>query len=144
MAAPAPLSPRAAQLATIPMLSGFSREQLEKLARAGAERTFHPGESIVREGERGVGFYLILTGRADLRRSGQKVGSLSPGQSFGGSALVGNEPRTTEVFALTEVGCFVLNRWSFWSAVGIDPQKEYAQYAATVDRLRSLQSDLIE
>jgi CRP-like cAMP-binding protein len=144
MAAPAPLSPRAAQLAAIPMLSGFSREQLDKLAQVGAERTFHPGESILREGERGVGFYLVLSGRADLRRSGQKVGSVSPGQYFGGSALVGNEPRTTEVFALTEVHCFVLNRWSFWSAVGIDPQKEYAQYSATVDRLRSVQSELIE
>lgn len=144
MATQAPLSPRAAQLAAIPMLSAFSREQLERIAQAGAERTFHPGETIVRQGERGIGFYLMISGRADLRRSGQRIASVSPGQFFGGSALLSDEARTTEVFAITEVQCFVLNRWSFWAAVGIDPRNDFRQYEATVERLRSVQSELIE
>ena len=144
MAATPPLSPRAAQLAAIPMLTGLAPEQLEKLARTGAERTFHPGETIVRQGERGLSLYLVLSGRADLRRSGVVVATLSPGQSFGGSALVGDEPRTTEVFALTDMRCFVLNRWSFWAAIGIDPKSDFSQYEATVDRFRSLRNDAIE
>jgi CRP-like cAMP-binding protein len=144
MAAPAPLSSRAAQLAAVPMLSQLPREQLEKLAQAGAERTFHPGETIVRQGERGLGFYLVLSGRADLRRSGQIIAAISPGQSFGGSALLDDEPRTSEVFALTDVRCFVLNRWSFWAAIGIDPKSDFRQYEATVGRLQSLRGEMIE
>jgi CRP/FNR family transcriptional regulator, cyclic AMP receptor protein len=126
------------------MLSTLTREQLEKLAQVGVERIYHPGETIVRQAERGLGLYLMLSGRADLRRSGQRIAALSPGQVFGGSALLGDEPRTTEVFAITEVHCFVLNRWNFWGAVGIDPQKDYAQYEATVARLRALQPEQTE
>jgi CRP-like cAMP-binding protein len=144
MAAPSPLSLRATQLAAIPMLTGLAPEQLEGLARSGAERIFHPGETIVRQGEQGIGVYLMLSGRADLRRSGQKVASLSAGQFFGASALLGNEPRSAEVFAITEVHCFVVNRWSFWAAIGIDPKTEHGRYQEAIDRFRSFQSELSE
>lgn len=144
MATSPPPSERAARLAAIPFLAPLSREQLEKVAVTGVVRTFHPGESVVRQGERGVGLYLVLSGRAELRRSGQSVGAVSAGQHFGGSALLGDAPRTTEVFAITEVQCFVVNRWNFWGAVGIDPQADPARYHATVEQMRTLQSPVTE
>jgi CRP/FNR family transcriptional regulator, cyclic AMP receptor protein len=144
MTMPAPPSQRVAQLARIPMLSTLNQAQLEKLAETGDERTFHAGETIVRQGEKGLGLYLILSGTAEVRRSGQKVALLSAGQSFGEAALLVDEPRTADVFALTEIGCFVLNRWDFWGAVGIDPQVDRALYDQTVARLKTFQSTLIE
>jgi CRP/FNR family transcriptional regulator, cyclic AMP receptor protein len=139
MATSTPLSPRAALLSRIPMLAVFGPGQLEKMAQAGVERTFHPGETILRQGERGLGLYVMLNGTAELRRSGQGTGSISGGQFFGAGALVGGDARTTEVFAISEVRCFVLNRWDFWKAVGIDPQSDLPLYEATLERLRSLQ-----
>lgn len=144
MATAPPPSWRVAQLATVPMLSVLDRDQLEKIASAGGERTFHAGETIVRQGERCLGLYLLLGGSADVRRSGQKVTTLSPGKFFGEAALLADEPHTTEVFATAEVTCFVLNRWNFWSAVGIDPQADRALFDQTVQRLRASQSRAIE
>jgi len=144
MATPSSPSLRVAQLARIPILSSLNQGQLEKLAETGDERTFHVGETIVRQGEKGLGLYLMLNGTADVRRSGQKVASLSAGQSFGEAALLVDEPRTADVFATTEVSCFVLNRWDFWGAVGIDPQVDRALYDETVQRLKAFQSQLIE
>jgi CRP-like cAMP-binding protein len=144
MATPPPLSRRAVQLAAIPMLSVLTPAQLEKLAETGDERTFHAGETIVRQGEKGLGLYLMLSGSADVRRSGQKIASLSAGQVFGEAALLVDEPRTADVFAITEVLCFVLNRWDFWGAVGLDPQVDQALYDQTVARMKSFQSQLIE
>jgi CRP-like cAMP-binding protein len=137
-------SQRVVQLAAVPMLSALSRDQLEKLAEAGDERTFHAGETIIRQGEKGLGLYLILSGTADVRRSGQKVATLTAGQFFGETALLVDEARTADVFAITEINCFVLNRWDFWGAVGIDPQTDRALYDETVQRLKSFQSQLIE
>jgi CRP-like cAMP-binding protein len=144
MAMPSPASRRVDLLAAIPMLSSLSRSQLEKIAEIGDDRTFHAGETIIRQGEKGLGLYVILSGTADVRRSGQKVASLSAGQFFGEAALLVDEPRTADVFAISEVNCFVLNRWDFWGAVGIDPQVNHALYQETVDRLKSFQSQVIE
>jgi CRP-like cAMP-binding protein len=144
MAMPPPLSQRAAQLAAIPMLSGLTPVQLEKLAENGDERTFHAGETIIRQGEKGIGLYLVLRGTAEVRRSGQKIASLSAGQFFGEAALLVDEPRTADVFAITEINCFVVNRWDFWGAIGVDPQVDQALYDQTVARMKSFQSQLIE
>jgi CRP-like cAMP-binding protein len=144
MAVSSPPSGLVDRLGAIPMLSILTRTQLEKLAEAGDERTFHAGETIVRQGERGLGLYLMLSGSVEVRRSGQKIAALNAGQVFGESALLVDEPRTADVFATTEVTCFVLNRWDFWGAVGIDPQADQTLYNATVDRLKSFQSQLIE
>lgn len=126
------------------MLSGLTPSQLEKLAATGADRTFHRGETIVRQGEKGIGLYLLLNGSADVRRSGQRVASLSAGQFFGEAALLVNEPRTADVFATTEVNCFVLNRWDFWGAIGIDPGVNKTLFEETVQRLRSFHTELVE
>ncbi|MCI4352569.1 MAG: cyclic nucleotide-binding domain-containing protein [Thermoplasmata archaeon] len=135
---------RVALLGAVPLLSKLTPSQLEKIAATGADRTFHRGETIVRQGEKGVGLYLLLSGSADVRRSGQKVASLSAGQFFGEAALLVDTPRTAEVFAITEVRCFVLNRWDFWGAVGVDPQANRALFEETVQRLKSFHTELVE
>ncbi|MFZ0831038.1 MAG: cyclic nucleotide-binding domain-containing protein [Thermoplasmata archaeon] len=144
MATPADPSGRLGLLAAVPMLSALSQEQLAKLVETGEDRTFHAGETIVRQGEKGLGLYVLLNGTADIRRSGQKVSSLTRGQFFGEAALLVDEPRTADVFAITEVNCFVLNRWDFWGAVGIDPEANRTLYEETVQRLKSFQSQVIE
>jgi CRP/FNR family transcriptional regulator, cyclic AMP receptor protein len=132
------------RLTAVPMLSALSKEQLEKLVDMGEDRTFHAGETIVRQGEKEVGLYLILSGSADVRRAGQKISTLSAGQFFGEAALLVDEPRTADVFATTEVNCFVVNRWDFWTAVGVDPEVNRALYEETVKRLRAFQSKVAE
>jgi CRP/FNR family transcriptional regulator, cyclic AMP receptor protein len=144
MATPSAPAGRVELLAAVPMLSALTRDQLAKLVESGEDRTFHAGETIVRQGEKGLGLYVVLNGTAEVRRYGQKVTSLSAGQFFGEAALLVDEPRTADVFATTEVNCFVLNRWDFWGAVGIDPEVDRALYKETVQRLRSFQSELIE
>ena len=131
-------------LRAVPLLAQLDQNQLDSIAASGRERTFHSGENIVRQGERGVGLYLLMSGSADVRRSGEKISSLHPGQFFGEAALLVDQPRTADVFANTEVHCFVINRWDFWSAVGIDPKSNQSLFLETVQRLRSYQKELVE
>lgn len=144
MATQAGSSERVALLGAVPLLSGLTRSQLERIAVAGDDRTFRAGETIVREGERGLGLYLLLRGTVDVLQSGRTVASLTPGQFFGEAALLVDEPRTADVQATSDVRCFVLNRWDFWGAMGIDPQGDRALFEETVRRLRSFRAELVK
>lgn len=137
-------SERAALLGAVPLLSGLTRSQLERIAATGGERTFQNGETIVRQGELGRGLYLVLHGTAEVRRSGHKVATLRAGQFFGEAALLVDQPRTADVQATTDVRCFVLSRWEFWGAMGVDPQSNRALFDETVRRLRSFTTELVE
>lgn len=137
-------SERVAMLGAVPLLSTLTRSQLERIAQSGDDRTFRAGQAIVREGEKGVGLYLLLSGTVDVRRAGRRITSLFPGEFFGEAALLVDEPRTADVLATTDVRCFVLNRWEFWGAMGIDPQGDRALFEETVRRLRSFRSELVE
>ena len=141
---PAELSERVTALGTVPLLSELTRPQLERLASVGSERIISPGVAIVREGEQGLGFYLILGGTAEVRRSGRTVASLLPGQFFGESALLEAQPRTADVLATSQVRCLALDRRSFWEVLGIDPDMDRARYEETVRRLRSSRAGLTE
>ena len=144
MATPSDVSDRVALLGAVPLLSSLTRSQLVALATAGDERTFQAGEPIVSEGEKGIGLFLLLEGSADVQRAGHRVTSLTPGQFFGESALLVEQPRTADVLATSEVRCFVLHRWAFWEALGVDPRTNRAVFEETVRRLRSFGAELVE
>ena len=129
-------------LGAVPLLSGLARGQLEQIAAAGEEATFGAGETIVREGEKGVGLYLMLEGKADVRRSGRTITTLARGEFFGEAALLVDQPRTADVLANSDVRCLVVHRWKFWSAVGIDPEVNRSLFEETVARLRSFRANL--
>src|SRR5271170_5744617 len=115
-------SDRVIMLGAVPLLSGLARSQLERIAAVGDEKGFPSGEAIVREGEKGFGLYLLLSGSADVCRSGRKASSQSVGDFLGEAALLVEEPRTADVRATTDVRCLVLNRWDFWGGDGRGPQ----------------------
>lgn len=144
MPSPPEISERMRMLGTVPLLSGLTPLQLEKLATVGSEMVISGGVAIVREGELGLGFYLILGGTADVQRSGRTVASLATGQFFGESALLEAHPRTADVLATSQVRCWTLDRRSFWDVLGVDPDIDRARFEETVLKLRSSRGRLTE
>ncbi|MFZ0891869.1 MAG: cyclic nucleotide-binding domain-containing protein [Thermoplasmata archaeon] len=143
MADKGPASP-AAMLTAVPLLSNLDPEQISVLAEVGEFQVFREGEVIIGQGEMGLGLYLIVDGLADVRRSGRLVATLSTGQFFGESALIVEAPRIADVVAATEVRCYVVTRWDFWSAIGVDPETNRKLFVETVRRLRSYTKELVE
>ena len=135
---------RVALLGAVPLLSGLAPAQLERIAASSHEGSYENGATIVREGEKGMGLYLLLRGTAEVRRHGRVVSSLTKGEFFGEAALLVDEPRTADVRATSRVDCLILTRWDFWAAVGIDPQVNQALFEETVQRLRGFRTELIE
>jgi CRP/FNR family cyclic AMP-dependent transcriptional regulator len=131
-------------LRSVPLFAGFTPRQLRTIADSAAERRFQAGETIVKQGDAGIGFFLILHGTVEVLKSGTKVASLSAGQFFGEMALLDEQPRTAEVRATSDVRCSVLARWEFWGTVGTDPAAIKALLQETVRRLRTPAAGLTE
>ena len=90
------------ELARIALLKGLPGETLGRLARVMVREDVAAGASVVREGEPGERFYVVLSGlfavsQADL--GPRRV--LRPGDYFGEVALAMSIPRTASVRALT-------------------------------------------
>ena len=90
------------ELARVGLFGALSGETLTKLADRMQREDVAPGTVLVREGDRGDRFYVLLAGVAGV--SQQSLGErriLRAGEFFGEVALVMNVPRTATVTAMT-------------------------------------------
>jgi CRP-like cAMP-binding protein len=91
-----------AELARIGLLAELPGETLTKLAARMDREQVAPGAAVIREGEPGERFYVVLGGM--LAVSQESMGArrlLQPGDYFGEVALAMEIPRTASVRALT-------------------------------------------
>jgi CRP-like cAMP-binding protein len=103
----------AAQLAEVPLFSGCSSKELQVIARAGKEANHREGTVIAREGEAGIGFFMILDGTAKVTIGGRSRAKLGPGDFFGEVALLDRGPRSASVTATSDVTIFGVTEWVF-------------------------------
>jgi CRP-like cAMP-binding protein len=87
-------------LGHLTLFADLDRDTLERLVDAATVERCDAGEAVVREGEDGAAFYVLLAGRAQTTIDGRVVGELHPGDSFGEIALLHAVPRTATVTAL--------------------------------------------
>jgi cAMP-dependent protein kinase regulator len=90
------------ELSRVSLLAAVPGEELMKIARRMEREEVPPGRQVVREGDPGERFYLVLSGLFAV--SQEDLGPrrvLQPGDYFGEVALAMNVPRTASVRALT-------------------------------------------
>jgi CRP/FNR family transcriptional regulator len=128
-------------LGRVPLLAGFQRRELERLARQFRERVFSEGAVITSEGEPGVGFFVIAEGSASVNVGGDARAPLGPGDYFGEMALIDEGPRSATVVAATDLRCLALTPWEFRPFVEDHPAVAWAMLQTLAQRLRDAQAD---
>lgn len=92
---------RTTQLAKLPSA------HLQRLLVAFEQTCFRAGDWVLRQGEPGEHYYVIVSGQCEVARSdepqgvGRRVAELGPGETFGEEGLVANRPRNASVRMLT-------------------------------------------
>jgi len=127
-------------LTQVPLFSACSRDELEKLAKRTTDIPIAEGHVLVKEGDRGLEFFVIVSGLAKVSRRGRKVGELGPGDFFGELALLIDSNRNATVTALTPMEAIVLSRREFEAALADAPRMTRKIMAGMARRLAEFDS----
>jgi MFS family permease len=115
-AAAVPPERELAFLDTVPMFSPLPIAVKEQLAGRLIPLTVDAGEAVIREGDAGDRFYIVVSGELEVIKGGRRVIARGPGDYFGEIALLRGIPRTATVTALTSVELYALDRDDFVAA----------------------------
>jgi hypothetical protein len=85
-------------------------------------REYPAGAQVIREGEAGSDYQLVLDGSADVSVRGVARRALGPGDGFGEIALLRDTPRTATITATTHLRTLSLERADFLAAVTGNPR----------------------
>ncbi len=123
-------------LRKVPIFKGLPPRELEFISRSVKERTYEPGKVIVKQGDPGVGFFMIAEGRVEVTHDGHKIREMGPDEFFGEMALMEERIRTATVTAKARVRCLQLVRWDFRALLKENPELAVRMLEVVVARLR--------
>src|ERR1044072_2406702 len=86
--------PKVDLLKGVPLFAGCSKADLQRIASLADELDLAAGATLIREGERGREFIVIVDGSVDVTRKGKTLRTLGSGDFIGEIALVAAVPRT--------------------------------------------------
>jgi CRP/FNR family transcriptional regulator, cyclic AMP receptor protein len=121
-----------------PLFSSCSSKDLEKIAKAGDRITLEKGEILTKQGDPGKEAFIILSGKATVKRSGKKVATISTGSVVGELSLLDHGPRTATVTCDTECQVLVISRGNFLRVIDKVPALTHKLFAALATRIRDL------
>ncbi len=111
---------RVAVLSHVSLFSHLDSPALGALAERSAVHRWDAGATLVRRGDEGTRFFVMLEGRAVVCVEQDTVAELRPGDQFGEIALLHGVPRRADVIADGPVVTLSLGREDFVSGVRSD------------------------
>ena len=114
-------------LARVGLFHSLNKKHIAQLARLTTSQHYAPGQTIVRQGDTGLGLYVIASGSVEVRHetSSQEhtvLNTLGPGAVFGEMALLDDYPRSATVVALEPTECLTLTKWHFLAELESHPE----------------------
>ncbi|XP_019635299.1 PREDICTED: cGMP-dependent protein kinase 2-like isoform X3 [Branchiostoma belcheri] len=111
-------------LKSVSLLKELPHAKLSKIADCLEVDFYHEGEYIIREGQTGDTFFIIIEGEVKVTQKIEGVEepkvikTLSRGETFGEKALLSEDKRTANVIAVGGVKCLTLDRVAFNQLIG--------------------------
>ena len=111
-------------MATHPLFGPFGPLQRRQLMGRFQSRSFDEGEVLIEQGRTGQGLYLALTGALEVITGddARVLATLGPGDLFGEMSLLGDEPTTATVRAVSECLVLRLSRRAFREVADASPE----------------------
>ena len=135
-------------LEKVDLFHGLDRKVLRRMAEAGRQEAFEPGQTVLAQGEevggfrsfspKGVEMHVVLTGSAEASVDGQVHGTLGPGDYFGELSLIDGLPRSAAVVAGEHgMTTFALAKWTFQDLLDKHPEVAVPMLRVMTARLRA-------
>jgi CRP-like cAMP-binding protein len=124
-------------LAEVPLFQHLSRRQLKRVASLARTRRFANGAPIVRAGDAGSAFYVLVDGAARIVTPSGRSRRLKAGGFFGEMALFDDSPRSADVLADGEVLTLTISRSAFGKLLRSEPAIAHEFLRTLASRLRA-------
>lgn len=120
----------------VPLFSGASKTQLAEIAAIADEVDLPAGKTLIKEGDSGREFFILIDGTADVTQGGKQIGRMmGPGDFFGEIALISKAPRTATVTTTSPVRALVITDRAFRQLLENSPEIAVVVLTALAERL---------
>lgn len=133
-------------LARVDLFAGLDKKDLQVLTNACQERTYKAGSTLIKQGDTGVGLYVIISGTVRITQANNPdkaevdLGTTGPGSVLGEMALLDDLPRSATVTAVTDVTALLLPVWEFRTTLRNQPDIALRLLSVLSHRLRKAES----
>jgi len=135
-------------ISNVEIFSTLDRKQINKLSRLCLYRTYPKGQVIIKEGDTGLGLFIITSGKVGVFKDYDKnqvvLANLEKGACVGELALLDEQPRSATVVSSEDVECLLITRDSFNKLVRKDADIVLRIASTITDKLRRANSKLME
>lgn len=128
-------------LASVALFEGLSKRHLKQIAALATMDNYMEGATIVKEGEPGDSFFVVLSGQAKVLVKKRNVNRILPGDHFGEISLLDGGPRSASVVTETPMTVASIGRKGFERLLQNDPDLSMAMLRTLAKRLRSVRKD---
>jgi hypothetical protein len=101
---------RMREYTALPLFAGFSDSDLRQVSRAATRLSAEAGTVLLRQGERGRQFVIVLGGTAEVWRDGRPIDEIGAGGYFGEIALIRRIPEPASIIARTAMTIDVIEQ----------------------------------
>ena len=134
-------------IAQVPLFSDLTQREQSVLAANCRERDYPEGATLLRQGETGVGLFIITSGRAQVTQqtpdgSTRDLGTFERGAVVGEMSLLDDLPRTATMTALEPTRALVIPVWDFRAALRESPEIAIKLLSVMSRRLRKAESSI--
>mmetsp|Transcript_25216 Transcript_25216/g.58021 ORF Transcript_25216/g.58021 Transcript_25216/m.58021 type:complete len:835 (-) Transcript_25216:63-2567(-) len=107
------LEPVCDALAEVPLFRYLPEDAMPNLAAVCVHRSYEAGQELIRQGDVGETFYIIMQGTVKVIIDNREVAVLSSGDYFGEDALLRDTLRNATVQAQTRIEALTISRQEF-------------------------------
>lgn len=119
----------------VPLFAAASKQELAEIASIADEIDLPEGKTLIKEGDTGREFFVLIDGTAEVARGGKKVASIGAGDFFGEISLIAKTPRNATITTTSPVRALVITDRAFRQLLDHAPQIQIGVLTALAERL---------
>src|SRR6266487_6684832 len=135
-------------LSRVDLFAGLDKKDLQLLATACQERKYSAGSTLFKQGDTGVGLYVITSGTVHITQAKDPdkaevdLGTVGSGSVLGEMNLLDDLPRSATATAVNDVTDILLQVWEFRTTIRDHPDIALSLLSILSRRLRNVESHL--
>ena len=122
-------------ISRVPLFQACTQAELARVATITTQVEIPEGAVVMREGDQGDSFLVLVEGSVDVRKGKRRIATLGPGDFAGEIALVTDAPRTATVRTTSPVTALRATRKGFNALLDESPSIQRKVLKALADRV---------